>query len=194
MAKPVVGGLRTMGSREVAEAGAESDPSPQLNKQFKYVYQSRKQDFVVSLKRRRVHYMPDGSKEEAIPETTAGARLDMLRFKDHFFRTNDAEIDAAFEEMGKIKPEVFGIDGLCWRYEEKAAQMREARAAEIRKALAEDPELAKAVTLSPSDKKDWDVKSPAVKPVAAAPKKAFEDLSDEEQEAMTAPAPAGRTR
>jgi hypothetical protein len=50
------------------------------------------------------------------------------------------------------------------------------------------------VTLSPSDKKDWDVKSPAVKSVAAAPKSKAEDLSEEELEAMTAPAPAGRTR
>jgi hypothetical protein len=174
-----VGGLRTMGSREAAEAGVGSDLSPQpVDAQYKFVYQSRKSDFVISLKRRRLMFDPnDQSKTEIIPETSAGTRLDMVRFKDHFFRTNDEEIDLAFQQQPS---HVFGIEGLCWRASDLRKVQREARAAEIRAALAADPDLAKAVKLSPSEAKDWDV---AKKPAAPVEK----ELSEEELERLTAP-------
>jgi len=204
MAAPRVGGLRTAGAREAEEsaasAGAESDLSvpDQLNRKFKYTFQSRKSQFVVSLKRRKIHWDPQsGIKEEEVPQSADGNRLDMVRFTDHFFRTDDDEINAAFEALGKKKPEVFGIEGLCWRYEEKVAQQRTARAAEIRAALAADSELAKEVALTPSDKKDWDVKPkeavPQVVPQTRVPKPA-EEMTPEELEAATAPAPGSRTR
>jgi hypothetical protein len=197
MAKTQVGGLRTVGSREAAEAGVEADLSvpAQLNSKSKYVYQSRKQAFVLSLARRRVHWDPQtGFKEEETPMSAAGNRLDMIRFTDHFFRHDDDEIDALMVAMGKKHPEVFGIDGLCWRYEDKQAEMRAARAVEIRSVLASDPALAREVALTPSDKKDWDVqpKTPAVsQPRAQA---SVEDMTPEELEAATAPVPGSRAR
>lgn len=184
MAQPKVGGLRTTGSRTVVEeAGAEADLSPQpINSQFKHVYQSRKSDFVISLKKRRVHFLADGSKEEEVPMTEAGNRLDMVRFTDNFFRTNDDEIDAAF---GTMPPHVFGIEGLCWRFEEMQSRQRQARAQEIRAALASDPDLAKAVKLTPTDAKDWDVKPKGIVPPADP-----EDVSLAELERLTAPQPS----
>lgn len=177
MAQPKVGGLRTMGAREVAEAGVEPDLSPQLNGKYKHVFQSRKSAFQVSLKRRRIHFMPDGSKEEEVPTSTDGNRLDSVRFMDHFYRTNDDEIAKAFESL---PPEVFGTEGLCWRFADKQNEMRAARAAEIREALASDPDLAKAVKLTPSDRKDWDVKAKAAA-IAA------EEMSEEELDRLTQP-------
>jgi len=201
MADPRVGGLRTAGAREAEEsaasAGAESDLSvpDQLNRKFKYTFQSRKSQFVVSLKRRKIHWDPQsGIKEEEVPQSADGNRLDMVRFTDHFFRTDDDEIAAA---LTKKPAEVFGIDGLCWRFEDKVQEQRAARAAEIRAALAADSELAKEVALTPSDKKDWDVKPkeavPQVVPQTRVPKPA-EEMTPEELEAATAPAPGSRTR
>jgi hypothetical protein len=106
MATPQVGGIRTSGERERIQSGVEPDLSvPEaLNKKFKHVFQSRKAAFIISLKRRRIHYLPDGGKDESVPETTAGSRLDMVRFIDHFYRTDDDEVAAAFEAIGKQKP------------------------------------------------------------------------------------------
>lgn len=177
MAQPKVGGLRTMGSREVAEAVVETDLSPQLNGRFKHVFQSRKSGFQVSLKRRRLHYMPDGTKEEEVPMSQEGNRMDSVRFVDHFYRTNDDDIAKAFESLPS---EVFGVEGYCWRFEDKQNEMRAARAAEIRAALAADPDLAKAVKLTPSDRKDWDVKPKAADVVA-------EEMPEEELDRLTKP-------
>lgn len=193
MADPKVGGLRTMGSRDEAAAGVESDLSvpAQLNQKFKHVFQSRKSQFVISLKRRVIHWDPQsGIKEEEVPLSGAGNRLDMVRFTDHFYQTDDDEIAAAFDALGKKKPEVFGIDGLCWRYEDKVAEQRAARVAELRRELEQDAELRAQIALTPSDKKDWDVKP---KDVPRAPKKP-EALTPEELDAATAPAPGSRTR
>lgn len=191
MAQPKVGGLRTVTSRADADSGGDPDlssPPPGLAG-FKHVFQSRKSALVLSLKRRRIHYNPDGSKDEVIPETKAGNRLDMIRFHDHFFKTNDDEIAEAF---AALPPEVFGLGSLCWRFEDQQQAQRTARAAEIRAALAADEALAKELALSPSEKKDWDVKPKTPAAPAPAPKRA-EDLTEAEMEAMTAPTP-GRTR
>jgi len=189
MANPKVGGIRTMGSREAAEAEVEPDlsVSAQLNAKFKYVYQSRKSQFQLSLERRRIRYMQDGSKDEEVPRSASGERLDLIRFTDHFYRTNDDEIDAA---LSKKPSHVFGTDGLCWRFADKQNEMRAARVAEIRAALASDPALAKEVALTPSDKKDWDVSEKVVEKKRAS----VEDMSAEELEAATAPTPGSRNR
>ena len=192
MANPKVGGIRTMGSREAAEAEVEPDlsVSAQLNAKFKYVYQSRKSQFVLSLERRRIHFMPDGTKEEEVPTSKEGVRLDMIRFTDHFYRTNDDEIDAA---LSKKPSHVFGTDGLCWRFADKQNEMRAARVAEIRAALASDPAIAKEVALTPSDKKDWDVSEKVVEKPNRVQKSGL-DMTDEELEAATAPTPGSRNR
>ena len=189
MANPKVGGIRTMGSREAAEAEVEPDlsVSAQLNAKFKYVYQSRKSQFQLSLERRTIRYMQDGSKDEEVPRSASGERLDLIRFTEHFYRTNDDEIDAA---LSKKPSHVFGTDGLCWRFADKQNEMRAARVAEIRAALASDPALAKEVALTPSDKKDWDVSEKVVEKKRAS----VEDMSAEELEAATAPTPGSRNR
>lgn len=189
MAQPRVGGLRTTGSRDVAEAGVVTDLSPQpVDTLFRHVFQSRKTDFVISLKKRRIHFLADGSREEEVPTSEAGNRLDMVRFTDNFFRTNDDEIAKAFEAQPS---HIFGIEGLCWRAEDLQRQHRTARAAEIRAALASDPALAKEVALAPSDKKDWDVGDQTRKPKAQS---SVEEMTPEELEAATAPVPGSRTR
>ncbi len=194
MAAPQVSGIRTTAAREAIQSGVEPDLSvPEaLNKKYKHVYQSKKSAFVLSLKRRKVHWLPDGSREEETPMSAQGNRLDMIRFVEHFFRTDDDEIAAAIAE----KPaEIFGTDGLCWRYEEKVAEHRAARAAEIRAALAADPDLAKEVAaLRPSDKKDWTVEPKDAKPAVPRQTKAAAEMSEEELEAATAPPPGSRTR
>jgi hypothetical protein len=133
--------------------------------------------------------MPDGTKEEEVPLSEQGNRLDMVRFTEHFFRTDDDEIAAAFEALGKKQPELYGLEGLCWRYEEKVAEQRAARATELRRELEQDAELRAAVALVPSDKKDWDVK-----PKDAPRATKIADMTPEELEAATAPAPGSRTR
>lgn len=190
MAQPKVGGLRTVTSRPDSEPnGGDPDlsPLPPGLSGWKHVFQSRKSALVLTLKRRKIHYNNDGSKDEVVPYTEAGNRLDMIRFTDHFFKTNDDEVAKAFEAL---PPEVFGLGSLCWKWEDQQKAQRIARAAEIRAALAADAELAKEVALTTSDKKDWDVRQKTA-PAVASPRRTS-DLSEAELEAMTAPTPGTR--
>lgn len=177
MARTQVGGIRTStsaASSEVENDPALSAPPPGV---YKHVFQSRKAALVLSLKRRKIHYMPDGTREEEIPYTKADNRLDMVKFSDHFLRTDDDEIAAAIKALPS---EVFGVGALCWDYNEQAQAQRVARAAEIRAQLAADPSLADVLKLTPSDAKDWNVK-PKAAPAAD------KELSEEELDALTRP-------
>jgi hypothetical protein len=164
MAKTQVGGIRSIGQRDASPAGAGPDlTAPTVLTTYKHQYQSRAAAFTVSLKRRTVHWKPDGSKEEEVPYSKDGSRLDMVRFQDNYFRTNDDEIAAAIEAM---PPEIFSLEGQCWRVEERLENQRELRAAEIKASLAQDPELASRV-LYPSEETEF-----AVKPKPAGPEQA----------------------
>lgn len=170
MAAPKVGGLRTMSVRDEADAGVEEVASAPASflAGYKHVFQSKRSGLWLTLTERITHWMPNGSSKEEIPKTKAGSRRDMVRFLDFFFKTNDDELA---DEMKASA--LFGVE--FWSYADKVKEQAVARAAEIRAALAADPELAKMVKLTPSDKKDWDV----------APKKAEPTL--EELEALTKP-------
>lgn len=158
MARTQVGGIRSVGQRDDSPSGAEPDlPAPVSLPSYKHQYQSRRAAFVLSLKRRTVHWKPDGTKEEEIPFSRDGSRLDMIRFQDNHFRTNDDEIAAAIEAM---PPEIYGLQGQCWRVEERLENQRELRAAEIKAALAADPELKDRV-LYPSDAEEFEARKPA---------------------------------
>lgn len=176
MAAPKVGGLRTMSAREEADAGVEVTPSAPASflAGYKHVFQSRRSGLWLTLTERITHWMPNGSSKEEIPKTKAGSRRDMVRFLDFFFKTNDDELA---EELKASK--LYNVE--FWSYADKVKEQAVARAAEIRAALAADPELAKALKLTPSDKKDWDVKAPAEVPVPSG------EPSLEELERLTKP-------
>jgi hypothetical protein len=134
----------------------------------KHLFQSQKAELWVTLEERIIHWQRDGSAREELPKTKAGSRTDMLRFKDFFLKTNDDELAARLR-----KSPMFGT--LFWDAREKRREMAQARAEEIRAAMAADPELAKALTLGPGEKKDWPVAPPAPEP------------SEDELEALTRP-------
>jgi hypothetical protein len=188
MARTQVGGIRTVASRDAVDAGGDPDLSPPatLLGNYKHVFQASRSALTLSLKRRTVHWMPDGHKEEEIPLSKDGNRLDMIRFTDHFYKTNDSEVADAIRALPS---EVYGVGALCWDYQEQVRVSREAQAAEIRARIAADPALAAAVgALTPSDKKDWDVPSkPAVSRSQSAKKDS--EYSEQELEALTAPKP-----
>lgn len=173
MSNTQVGGIRTVGSREAAETPkveTRTDPAISASRlaSFKHVFQARTTGLVLSPKRRIITYK-DGERQEDVPYTTDGSRLDMVRFTDGFLSTNDDELDAALRES-----KYYGLD--FWDYRERQKEFKQAQAEEIRRQLAADPELAAAVgPLKPSDKKDWDVKTKKSEP------------SEEELEALTRP-------
>lgn len=168
MAAPKVGGLRTMSAREDVDAGVEVQAPASLLNGFKHVFQARKSAYWLTLRERITHWRPDGSSKEELPKTKLGSRLDMVRFNDFFLRTNDDELADAIKAS-----DLYGTE--FWSFADKMKEQAEAQAAEIRAALASNPELQKALKLTPSDAKDWDVK----------PKKAEPSL--EELEALTKP-------
>ena len=174
MAAPKVGGLRTMSVREDVDAGVDVVKAPaSILDGYKHVFQARKAAYWLSLSERIVHFLPNGSYKEELPKTAAGNRLDMVRFNDFFLKTNDDELADAVKAS-----KLYGLE--FWSYAEKVKEQAAAQAAEIRAALASNPELQKALKLTPSDAKDWDVKAPAA-PVAA------DEPSLEELERLTKP-------
>jgi hypothetical protein len=157
-----------MSVREDVDAGVEVEaPASTLNG-YKHVFQARKAAYWLSLSERNVRFLPNGSAKEELPKTKAGNRLDMVRFDDFFLKTNDDELADAIKASS-----VYGLE--IWSYAEKVKEQALAQAAEIRAALASNPELQKALKLTPSDAKDWDVKPKAAEP------------SLDELEAMTRP-------
>lgn len=157
MAAPKVGGLRTMSVREDVDAGVEAPIPASFTDGYKHVFQARKSAYWLSLAERITHWLPNGGSKEEIPKTKAGSRLDMVRFNDFFLKTNDDELADAIRAS-----KMFGTE--FWSYADKVKEQAEAQAAEIRAALAANPELQKALKLSPSDAKDWDVKPKAAEP------------------------------
>jgi len=167
MAAPKVGGLRTMTVRdESLQTGAEAARTVPVDSS-KHVFQSQKSDLWLSLQERLIHWQRDGSAREELPKTASGTRTDMVRFKDFLLKTDDDELADRIRKHPQ-----FGVQ--FWDAREKAKELAQVRATEIRAAMAADPELAKALTLGPSDKKDWAV-APAPEP------------SDDELEALTRP-------
>lgn len=169
MAAPKVGGLRTMSAREDVDAGAEVKAPASILDGYKHVFQAKKSAYWLTLSERITKYLPNGSYREELPKTKLGTRLDMVRFNDFFLKTNDDELADAIKASS-----LYGLE--FWSYADKVKEQAEAQAAEIRAALASNPELQKALKLTPSDAKDWDVK----------PKKAPEPSLDE-LEALTRP-------
>jgi hypothetical protein len=167
MAAPKVGGLRTMTVRDESLAGTESGPSVPVVSS-KHLFQSQKSDLWLSLQERIIHWQRDGSAREELPKTASGNRTDMVRFKDFLLKTDDDEIADRIRKHPQ-----FGVQ--FWDAREKQKELAQVRASEIRAAMAADPELAKALTLGPSDKKDWAVAAPAPEP------------SEDELEALTRP-------
>lgn len=183
MANTRVGGLRSVGAREAADAvqvetGNDPSVSAARHSHFKHVFQSKAHGLTVSPKKRIVTHK-DGERTEEPAFTTDGARLDMVRFQDGFFATNDDELAAALRGSRYYKLDF-------WDYREAQAQFKNAQAAEIRRQLAADPALAAAVgVLTPTDKKDWDVAPKNAQPAVEAA--VGRELTDEELERLTAP-------
>lgn len=160
-----------MSAREDVDAGVITPPPASFTDGYKHVFQAKKSAYWLSLAERITHFLPNGSYKEELPKTKMGTRLDMVRFNDFFLKTNDDELAEAVKAS-----HLYNLD--FWSYADKVKEQAVARAAEIRAALASDPELAKMVTLGPSEAKDWNVK-----PVVA-PK---DEPSLEELEALTKP-------
>lgn len=157
MAAPKVGGLRTMSAREDVDAGVEAQIPASFTQGYKHIFQAKKSAYWLSLSERITRYLPNGSFREELPKTTLGSRLDMVRFNDFFLKTNDDELADAIKGS-----KLYGLE--FWSYADKVKEQAEAQAAEIRAALASNPELQKALKLTPSDAKDWDVKPKAAEP------------------------------
>jgi hypothetical protein len=151
----VVSGVRT--SSGGRSPGIESDPRSQPR--FKYEYQSHP-DFpalILTLAERIVHWTPNGSRDER-PRTEGKSYLDMVRFKDGYLGTDDPELAKLLEACP-----LFGMPaegGRFWRKSDVEKAQLVARAAELRRELAANPELAKAA-LQQSEAQDFEL-PPAV--------------------------------
>lgn len=157
MAKNVqVGGLRTTADRvSVSPGGGESNPTP--SKRFKYEFQSSADELLLSLEERIVHFTANGTREE-LPRTPKKSRLDHVRFHDNFFGTNDDVLADAIKNS-----EFFGLPsegGKCWLREDLIKVQRVAEAAELKRRLEQNPELARLV-IGPSETDDVKLPPPA---------------------------------
>lgn len=152
----VSGGVRT--SSGSPSPGAGSGPQP--SKRFKYEYQSHPDfpELILTLAERELHQTPRGFREiRPRTQNGKGAYLDMIRFHENFLGTDDKELAERLEEC-----ELFGmpaVGGRFWRKTDMEKAQREARAAELRRELAADPELAKAA-LAPGDGEDFALPAP----------------------------------
>jgi hypothetical protein len=176
-----------MTSRGAAEdlGVVSTDPTPATPSAldaYKHVFQSRRAGYRLSLRRRRVIHDPDGWKDDEVPLTSEGNRLDVVVFEDNFFKTNDDELADAIRHPKQVH--LYGIGNEYWDYREMQGQQRKQRVDEIRAQLAADPALAAAV-LTPTDKKDWDV-APTVAPKKPSSTSTVE-MTEEELERLTAP-------
>lgn len=159
MARGQVGGLRTAAGQAVPQSqGAESSLPP--TKRFKWEFQSAKANATFSIKERITHWSPTGSAREEYPRTKGGSRLDMIRFEDNYFGTNDDDLAQALMDLKDEKDQpLCQIGRLFWLKQEMAEAQRAAEVAAIRERLVQDPELARQV-LKPSEESE-DFKLPA---------------------------------
>jgi hypothetical protein len=146
MAKAQVGGLRTAAG-QASPQGVESSPSPP--KKFKWEFQSSKPALLLSFEERITHWTPSGGSREEFPKTADGSRLDMVRFENSYFGTND---DGLAERL--MGHEGFRLGGLLWLADEMLKAQRDAEVTSMRQRLASDPELARQV-LKPSEEEDF---------------------------------------
>ena len=154
-----VGGLRTAAGQAVPQSqGAESSLPP--HKKYKWEFQSAKSSLTLSFEERITHWSPSGTAREEYPKTKEGSRLDMLRFEDNYYGTNDDELakylinmkDSAGQPMCRL-------DGQYWQKQEMVAAQRTAEVEAMRQRLASDPELARQV-LKPSENEDFKLPPP----------------------------------
>lgn len=147
----VVGGPRSMADRAVSSPeGAAPNPSP--SKRKKWEFQSYNDRLQLSLEERTVHYLPGGSMRESYPKTKNGSRLDTIRFEDNYFGTDD---DLLAKRM--MESSLYGLPangGAFWLRSDMAKVQEAAEVAELRRRLANNPELARQV-LTPSDSEDF---------------------------------------
>jgi len=143
-----VGGLRSTSSQVSEEDQQTALPD---RKKGTYQFRSRAASFLLSLRRRRITRGPDGEAIEEAPRSKMDNALDLVRFEDHLFETQDPEI----AKLIKAKPG-FGLGLEFWDVSEQKAAQDKALEEELRRKLEERPDIAARV-LKPSDVEDFTV-------------------------------------
>lgn len=139
--------MRSVATREIVE---EPTALPD-RKKGTYQFRSRAASFMLSLRRRRTSRGPDGELIEEAPRSKMDNALDMVRFEDNLFETQDPEI----AELIKAKPG-YGLGRDFWDLSDQKDAQDKALEAELRRKLEERPDIAARV-LKPSDAEDFTV-------------------------------------
>lgn len=148
MPKTKVGGLRSAASRDIQEETSTALPG---RKKDTYQFRSRAASFLLSLRRRRIVRGPDGEAVDEVPRSKQDNALDLVRFQDHSFETQDPEVAKLIREK-----DGFGVGLQFWALEEEQAAHDKALEAELRRQIESRPDIAARV-LKPSDKDDLTV-------------------------------------
>jgi hypothetical protein len=143
-----VGGLRSAAQRDVV--GPDETVLPEI-KQDRYQFRSKASSLFLSLRRRRTLRGPDGEAIDDVPRSKQDNPLDMVRFEDHHYETTDPEI----AELIKSK-QGYGLGEQFWSLSDERAAHDIAYEEELRRKIAERPDIAKRV-LKPSDDEDFTV-------------------------------------
>jgi hypothetical protein len=143
---------KVTGLRSAVPAPAESDETvlPDI-KTGKFQFRSKAASFVLSLRRRRTLRGPDGEGVDDAPRSKLDNPLDWIRFEDNNYETEDPEI----AELIRSK-DGFGLGLRFWELKDEKAAHDKAYEDELRRRIAERPDIAKRV-LKPSESEDFSV-------------------------------------
>ena len=147
---PKVGGLRT--TRTQAES--EEFVLPE-RKDGLYQFISAHAAMRFSVRRRRVLRGPDGEAIEESPRTTDGTDtpMDWVIFEDNHFSTESKELAEALIAKAKSMGQ-YGVGLQVWLLDDQVAAHKAAKEVELRRLMAEDPEVTARV-LKPSEASDF---------------------------------------
>jgi hypothetical protein len=147
MPRTKVGGLRS------AAQGALAPDETVLpeSREGRFQFRSKAASFVLSLRRRRILRGPDGEAIEEAPRSKLDNAMDWVKFEDHNYETEDPEI----ADLIRAKPG-YGMGLQFWSLDEQRAAHDKAYEEELRRKIADRPDIAKRV-LKPSDKEDFTV-------------------------------------
>ena len=141
MPRPKVGGLRSaFRSEEKDEKETTALPA---RKNGKVQFQSKAAAYRLSVRRRIIKFAADGEKYEDIPKTAIGTPLDQVIFENNYFETEDMELAEAMKKTRSYGMPSQG--GEFWDLEEMRAMQDAAEVSELKRRLAQRPDLAEKV-------------------------------------------------
>jgi len=141
MPRPKVSGLRTALR---SEERSEHEPSVLPDrKPGKVQFRSNITAYRLSIKRRVVKRDADGERYEVVPQTKLGTPLDMIKFEENLFVTEDMELVEILKGLKQYGLPSQG--GEFWDVEDQRAAQDAAEVVELRRRLQSRPDLAEKV-------------------------------------------------